>query len=161
MNLQDIMAALPEIGEAQAAALLEAHAREMEALSGELAQLQEEKEALAGELERANAQEAERLEEERRQREKQSLLERLDAALGGRSFLHPRLRELIADDFARALTDPENEGLSDAEVFERVTQGQDLFASQNPPLPPMAAPGRVLSPESAHLEAVRRAMGLA
>ena len=70
MNLQDIMAALPEAGEAQAAALLEAHAREMEALSSELAQLREEKEALAGELERANAQEAERLEEERRQREK-------------------------------------------------------------------------------------------
>lgn len=81
--------------------------------------------------------------EEKAAAERAELLERMDAAMGDRKLLHPRMRDLLAEDFKAALHDRANRGKSDAEIFDSITKDQGYFASQNPPAPRMPAPGDV------------------
>lgn len=146
MTLDSIRTACPEATDEQAEALLQAFEAEMRE---------------AGEtISRYRAEEEARREAREKQEARDALMRRMDAALDGRSFVHPRLREAVAEDFAQALADPGNAGRDDREVFDAVTEGQGLFASLHPEVPAMAGAGRTVSRRSAHLSAIRRAMGL-
>lgn len=113
--------------------------------------------ALRTELEAYRQAEAERLAAEQARSDREALLERLDAALGTRRFLHERLREAVADDFSRALHDAATQGLSDEEIFERITRDRGYFVSQNPPATRMARFGETPGSIEASL---RKVMGL-
>lgn len=75
--------------------------------------------------------------------ERAELMERMDAVLGDRKFTHERLRDVVADDFSKALQDKANRGKSDKDVFDALTKDQNYFANQNQPtinMPPMGNP---------------------
>lgn len=61
-----------------------------------------------------------------------ALISRMDAVVGDRKFIHDRMKDLVADDFAAAIADKANIGKSDKEVFEAITKDKGFFASQNP-----------------------------
>ncbi len=85
--------------------------------------------------------EAQRKADEKAAAEYAELMERLDAALGDRKFIHDRMRDVVAADFADALKDKANRGKSDKEIFDSLTRDQGYFASQNPPPANMAQMG--------------------
>lgn len=114
---------------------------------------------LRSEIEAYKWNEARRLEKERAAAARAELMERLDAVLAGRSFVHERMRELIAADFERALADKENRGKTDAAIFEALTRGRGYFASQNPAPADMGAFGAIDGGRS-RLSALRAAMDL-
>lgn len=84
------------------------------------------------ELDDYKAAEAQRIADEKAAAERAELMERMDAVLGERKFVHDRMRDIVADDFAKALADKANRGKADTEVFEAITRDQGYFASQNP-----------------------------
>lgn len=100
-----------------------------------------------------------RLEKEKADAERARLISRMDAVLGDRKFAHEKLRDPVADEFARAISDQANVGKSDKEIFEAITDGQNYFASQNPPAPNMPGFGGYTGGDS-HMAAMRAAMGL-
>ncbi|MBQ8971690.1 MAG: hypothetical protein IJ074_01230 [Clostridia bacterium] len=113
----------------------------------------DELESMKQELEEYRRREAERAEAEA----KRAMDARVEAALDGRSFLHPRLRELVTQDFARARAEaPEK---SDAEIFRELTEGQNYFACEHPPMPEPLAVGAVQHAEQG-LRSMRAALGL-
>lgn len=80
---------------------------------------------------------------EKAAQERAELMERLDAVMGDRKFAHDRLRDVVADDFGKALQDKANRGKSDKDIFDALTDGQNYFANQNAPtvnMPPMGNP---------------------
>lgn len=103
--------------------------------------------------------EKKRAEAARALEDKQALQSRMDAALDGRAFVHARLNDLILEDFRLALEAPANAGLSDREIFDRLTEGQGYFASQNPEIPEMLLPERVSDVE-AGMAKMRSVMGI-
>lgn len=97
----------------------------LEANKGDLEKVQKE-------LDDYKAAEAQRIADEKAAAERAELMERMDAVLGDRKFVHARMRDIVADDFAKALADKANRGKADTEVFEAITRDQGYFASQNP-----------------------------
>lgn len=102
----------------------------LEANKGDVEKLQKEIDAY-------RQAEAKRKEEEQAAAARRDLMERMDAVLGDRKFAHERLRDIVADDFSKALQDKANRGKSDADVFEAITRDQGYFTSQNPAAPNM------------------------
>lgn len=94
-------------------------------------------EKLQAELEAYKAADEKRKEDEKAAAERAELLERLDAVMGGKEFIHERMRDIVAEDFKAALADKANRGKGDAEIFEAITRDQGYFKSQNPPAPNM------------------------
>lgn len=75
--------------------------------------------------------------------ERAELMERMSAVLGERKFTHDRLRDVVADDFCKALQDKANRSKSDKEIFDELTKDQNYFANQNAAqvnMPPMGDP---------------------
>ena len=62
-----------------------------------------------------------------------ALEERFTAASGDRKYIHDRMREIVMDDFDKAIADAANTGKSDKEIFEALTKDKGYFASMNPP----------------------------
>lgn len=115
--------------------------KNLEANKGDLEKVQKE-------LDDYKAAEQKRIADEKAAAERAELMERMDAVLGERKFIHDRMRDIVADDFAKALADKANRGKADTEVFEAITRDQGYFASQNPgvnmPKPnPGAEPAKV------------------
>ncbi len=94
-------------------------------------------EKLKSELEAYKAADEKRKADEKAAAERAELLERLDAVMGGKEFIHERMRDIVAEDFKAALEDKANRGKGDAEIFEAITRDQGYFKSQNPPAPNM------------------------
>lgn len=114
---------------------------------------------LRGEIEAYKWAEAKRLEKERCAAERAELMERMDAVLAGRRFVSDRLREPVADDFAKALKDEANRGKTDAAIFEAMTRDRGYFASQNPAPENMGAFGAIDGGRN-RMSALRAAMDL-
>ncbi len=87
------------------------------------------------------------------------LSERFAKVSGNRKFLNEYTENGIFDEFKNALSAKENEGKSDAEIYERLTENRDsLFANVNPPAPlPCTDPIAADTLDEAH---VRSVMGL-
>jgi len=90
-------------------------------------------EALQKRIDEYEAAEQQRIEAEKAAAERAELMERMDSVLGERKFVHDRLRDIAADEFAAALKDKANRGKADKDVFDAVTQDKGYFASMNPP----------------------------
>ena len=154
MTREDITKQFPEATKEQIDALLNIHSADIGKAKGDAAKLQGDLKAVQDQLTTANATIAEMekhkgdvaalqkkiddfkaaddawKQAEAAAQARQALLSRMDKVLGERKFIHERMRELIADDFDKALKDPANQGRSDADVFEDVTKDQNYFASQ-------------------------------
>lgn len=100
-------------------------------------------EKLQAELEAYKAADEKRKADEKAAAERAELLERLDAVLGGKEFIHERMRDIVAEDFKAALADKANRGKGDAEIFDAITRDQGYFKSQNPPAPKMPNPNPI------------------
>jgi Skp family chaperone for outer membrane proteins len=124
----------------------------LEASKGDLDKVQKE-------LEDYKAAEQKRIADEKAAAERRGLLDRMDAVMGGRKFVHDRMRDIVADEFGKAILDKANTGKADKDIFDAVTKDQGYFASQNPPAGNMGGAGHI-SDEAAHLAAMRAAMGL-
>ena len=61
------------------------------------------------------------------------MIERMDAVLGDRKFVHDKLRDIAVSEFESAIKDKANRGKSDKDIFDALTQDKGYFASQNPP----------------------------
>ena len=105
---------------------------------------------LRSELEAFRAADEKRKADEKAAAERAELMERMDAVLGGKEFIHSRMRDIVAEDFKAALADKSNRGKGDAEIFEAITRDQGYFKNQNPPSVNMATPGQVRSFEGVH-----------
>ena len=124
----------------------------LEANKGDLEKVQKE-------LDEYKASEQKRIEDEKAAAERSELLTRMDAVMGERKFIHGRMRDIVADEFSKAIKDKANLGKADKEIFDEVTKDQGYFASQNPPAGNMGGIGEI-SDEAAHMAAMRAAMGL-
>ena len=124
----------------------------LEASNGDLAKVQKE-------LEDYKAAEQKRIADEKIAAERSELLTRMDAVMNGRKFIHERMRDIVAEEFGKAIKDKANIGKADKEIFDSVTKDQGYFASQNPPAGNMGAAGEI-SDEAGHIAAMRAAMGL-
>lgn len=60
-----------------------------------------------------------------------ALEERFNAASGDRKYIHERMREIVLDDFDKAIADKANTGKSDKEIFEALTKDKGYFAKMN------------------------------
>jgi chromosome segregation ATPase len=116
-------------------------------------------EAVQRELESYKAAEEQRNAEAKKAAERAGILERMDAVIGDRKFIHDRMRDIVADEFGKAIGDKANVGKADKEIFEAVTKDQGYFASQNPPAGNMGVVGNITE-NAAHMAAMRAAMGL-
>lgn len=124
----------------------------LEANKGDLDKVQKE-------LDDYKAAEQKRIADEKAAAERSELLTRMDAVMGGRKFIHDRMRDIVADEFGKAIHDKANLGKADKDIFDAVTKDQGYFASQNPPAGNMGGAGEI-SDEAAHMAAMRAAMGL-
>ena len=124
----------------------------LEANKGDLDKVQKE-------LDDYKAAEQKRIADEKAAAERSELLTRMDAVMGGRKFIHDRMRDIVADEFGKAIRDKTNVGKADKDIFDAVTKDQGYFASQNPPAGNMGGAGEI-SDEAAHMAAMRAAMGL-
>jgi hypothetical protein len=124
----------------------------LEASKGDLVKVQKE-------LDDYKAAEQQRIADEKAANERSELLTRMDAVMGGRKFIHERMRDIVADEFGKAIKDKANIGKADKEVFDVITKDQGYFASQNPPAGNMGTIGNITD-EAAHMAAMRAAMGL-
>lgn len=124
----------------------------MEANQGDIEKLQKE-------IEDYKAAETRRIEAEKAATARADVLERMDAVMDGRQFVHERMRDLVADDFAQAISDKAYRGKADKEIFDAITKDKGYFASQNPPAGDMGQAGEI-NGDAAHMAAVRAAMGL-
>lgn len=120
------------------AALAEARATiaSLEAAKGDTDKLQKE-------LDEYKAADERRKADEKAAAERAELMERMDAVLGDKQFIHDRMRDIVAEDFKAALADKANRGKGDAEIFEAITRDQGYFKTQNPPAPNMPKPNPV------------------
>lgn len=116
-------------------------------------------EAVQKELESYKVAEEQRNAEAKKAAERAGILERMDAVIGDRKFIHDRMRDIVADEFAKAIGDKANVGKADKEIFEAVTKDHGYFASQNPPAGNMGMVGNITE-NAAHMAAMRAAMGL-
>lgn len=91
--------------------------------------------------------------------EASALSERFAKVSGNRKFLNEYTERGVFEEFKTALSAKENEGKSDAEIYERLTENRDgLFENVNPPVPfPCTDPIAADTLEEAHVRAV---MGL-
>ena len=124
----------------------------LEASKGDLEKVQKELDDYKAAEEKRNA-------EAKHAEERAALMSRMDAVLGERKFIHERMRDIVADEFGKAINNKENVGKADKEIFDAVTKDQGFFASQNPPAGNMGSVGAI-SDEAAHMAAMRAAMGL-
>ena len=108
----------------------------LEAAKGDADKLQKE-------LDEYKAADEKRKADEKAAAERAELMERMDAVLGGKQFIHDRMRDIVAEDFKAALADKANRGKGDAEIFEAITRDQGYFKTQNPPAPNMPTPNPV------------------
>ena len=157
MKREDISKHFPEATEEQISALLDINSRDIGKAKGDAAKIQSDLDAANNALKEAqntitaleaakgNADELQkqideykaadekRKADEQAAAERAELMERMDAVLGDRKFIHDRMRDLVADDFSAALKDKANRGKADKEIFDAVTLDKGYFASQNPP----------------------------
>lgn len=113
MTREDILGIFAEAQEEQLDALLALHA-------ADLAQLQQQNEEL-------RAAEEQRL-QQLAQLEALQLEQRFDAAVAGREFVHPMVRERVLAQFAEALqADP---GADDGALLEQLTEGKGCFVQR-------------------------------
>ena len=98
---------------------------------------------LQKELDEYKAADEKRKADEKAAAERAELMERMDAVLGDKQFIHDRMRDIVAEDFKAALSDKANRGKGDAEIFEAITRDQGYFKTQNPPAPNMPTPNPV------------------
>ena len=105
----------------------------LEAAKGDADKLQKE-------LDEYKAADEKRKADEKAAAERAELMERMDAVLGDKQFIHERMRDIVAEDFKAALADRANRGKGDAEIFEAITRDQGYFKTQNPPAPNMPTP---------------------
>ena len=126
--------------------------KNLEANKGDFDKIQKE-------LDDYKAAEQKRIADEKAAAERSELLTRMDAVMGDRKFIHDRMRDIVADEFGKALHDKANLGKADKDIFEAVTKDQGYFASMNPPAGNMGYVGDVTE-EAAHMAAMRAAMGL-
>ena len=108
----------------------------LEAAKGDAERLQKE-------LDEYKAADEKRKADEKAAAERAELMERMDAVLGDKQFIHERMRDIVAEDFKAALADKANRGKGDAEIFEAITRDQGYFKTQNPPAPNMPTPNPV------------------
>ena len=161
MKREDISKHFPDATDEQISALLDINSRDIGKAKGDAAKLQSDLDAANAALKEAqntitaleaakgNAEELQkqideykaaddkRKADEKAAAERAELMERMDAVMDGRKFIHDRMRDLVAEDFAAALKDKANRGKADKEVFDAVTLDKGYFASQNPPAPNM------------------------
>lgn len=124
----------------------------LEANKGDIEKVQKE-------LDDYKAAEQKRIADEKAAAERSELLTRMDAAMNGRKFIHDKMRDIVADEFGKAIRDKANLGKADKDIFESITKDQGYFASQNPPAGNMGGVGEITD-EAAHMAAMRAAMGL-
>lgn len=134
INSRDIGKAKGDAGKAQSD--LDAANNALKEAQATIAALEAAKgdaEALQKQIDEYKAADEKRKADEKAAAERTELLERMDAVMDGRKFLHERMRDMIADDFDAALKDKANRGKADKEVFDAITLDKGYFASQNPP----------------------------
>ena len=169
-----------ELTDAQAKAILDANSADItKALNRQRAELDDAKsalkkanetiaalekdkgdtEALQKQIDAYKAADQERTQAEKAAAARREVLERMDAVMDGRRFIHARMRDIVADEFGKAIADKANTGKADREIFDAVTKDQGYFASQNPPAGNMGGAGGITD-EAAHMAAMRAAMGL-
>ena len=95
------------------------------------------------ELDEYKAADEKRKADEKAAAERAELMERMDAVLGDKQFIHDRMRDIVAEDFKAALADRANRGKGDEEIFDSITRDQGYFKTQNPPAPNMPTPNPV------------------
>ena len=124
----------------------------LEAAKGDADRLQKE-------LDEYKAADEKRKADEKAAAERAELMERMDAVLGDKQFIHDRMRDIVAEDFKAALADRANRGKGDAEIFAALVKDRDgIFANPNPPM----IPGMGNVPPAADIadNAARGVMGL-
>jgi chromosome segregation ATPase len=126
--------------------------KSLEANKGDLDKLQKE-------FDEYKEADQKRIAAEKAAAERNELLSRMDAVMGDRKFIHDRMRDIVADEFGKAIADKANTGKADKEIFEAVTKDQGYFASMNPPAGNMGGAGNI-DDDAAHMAAMRAAMGL-
>lgn len=127
LNSADIGAA--KRGSIQLQSDLDAANRTIEELKKANAEIPGMQEKIAG-YEKADA---DRKAAEEQAAARAALEERFTAASGDRKYIHDRMREIVLDDFDKAIADKANTGKSDKEIFEALTKDKGYFASMNPP----------------------------
>lgn len=156
-------------GEYVAAGKLKAESDKVKALGEQITKYEtqlEELKASAGDSSRLQAKvaELEAAMDERRKADEQAaaaalLNDRFEKASAGRKYLNDYTRRGILSEFESALTQDENKGKSDAEIFSALVNDRDgVFASENPPANiPGSDPIAAEALDEAHVRAV---MGL-
>lgn len=124
----------------------------LEANKGDLEKLQKE-------IDDYKAADQKRIDAEKAATERSKLLARMDAVMGERKFVHDKMRDIVADEFSKAIADESNTGKADKDIFEAVTKDQGYFKPMNQPAGNMPGAGNI-SDEAAHMAAMRAAMGL-
>lgn len=161
MKREDISKLFPEATEEQISALLDINSRDIGKAKGDSAKAQSDldaanaalkeaqntiaaleaakgdTEALQKQIDDYKAADEKRKADEKAAAERAELMERMDAVMGGRKFIHDRMRDIVAEDFSAALKDKANRGKADKDVFDAVTLDKGYFAPQNPPAPNM------------------------
>lgn len=145
MDREDVLAVFAQATEEQVDALLDAHRRELagaQEAQRQLEQARGEAQGLREALEAREREDEARAQERDRQARRAELERRLDAAAGGRAFVHEFVRRGVLEAFARAVEDEANRGRDDGEILEALTRDGGCFASQNPlpRMPPMGDP---------------------
>ena len=93
------------------------------------------------------------------QAEADAMRERFTAALGDRrKVIHPRLTDLMIDDFTKAVNDPANQGKSDGEIFAALFSDGYIVPKNYPRFssPQLPMPGN----DGSQTDAIRQAFGL-
>lgn len=96
----------------------------LEAAKGDVDKLQKQIDAY-------KAADEQRVKEAEAAQERAEIMERMNAVLGERKFVHDRMRDLVAEDFKAALADKQWRGKGDKEIFDAITKDQGYFANQN------------------------------
>ena len=133
-DVEKVQAELDEVKSALADA--KSTIANLEAAKGDTDKLQKE-------LDEYKAADEKRKADEKAAAERAELMDRMDAVLGDKQFIHDRMRDIVAEDFKAALADKSNRGKGDAEIFEAITRDQGYFKTQNPPAPNMPTPNPV------------------
>ena len=124
----------------------------LEANKGDLEKLQKE-------IDDYKAADQKRIDAEKAANERSKLLARMGAVMGERQFVHDKMRDIVADEFSKAIADESNTGKADKDIFEAVTKDQGYFKPMNTPAGNMPGAGEI-NDDAAHMAAMRAAMGL-
>ena len=111
--------------------LYAAEQMEAEAAVGKMA---EENAAMKQLLNEYEAEKAAQTQAAAEARARQAMEDRFEKAVGDRQFVHEVVRQGVLADFAVLAADPENVGIGDRELLDRLTRGQGYFAKQCPPV---------------------------